>query len=142
MVGPGNPAFCYLLFQKKMIRAFALFTLTNALILLVLYTYMILFQWKHNIPGWEVTTSKYPNVEQAYFILNIFALTYFIFAAIASLRSELQIAYIQNFITNIDEKEVNYMMLRTVEIQSTFALTEPTSRCRFPQSRSSGCSRR
>ncbi len=125
-----------------MIHAFALFTLTNAAILLALYSYMVGFQWYHNIPGWEVTSSKYPYVEQAYFTLNIFSLTFFVFSAISTLRSELQVAYIRNFMTNEDEKEVNHMMLRTVEIQGALRLTQRTSHSRFPQSRWSGCSSR
>ena len=100
-----------------MIRAFALFALANATLLFGLYLYMVVFQWYHKIPGWEVTSSKYPYVEQTYVVLNVFALTVLIFSAIASLRSELQVAFVRNFVSNLDEKDVNHMMLRTVEIQ-------------------------
>lgn len=104
-----------------MIRVFALFALANAALLLGLYACMVLFQRYHGIPGWEVESAKYPHAEQAYVVVNIFVLTALIFAAIAELRSELQVAYIENFITNLDEKEVNHMMLRTVEVQGPLA---------------------
>ena len=101
-----------------MIHAFALQAIVNGLLILILYLSILAYQQKSGIQGWKVKTELYPSHEQIFTIINIVSLTFIIIRSCVHIRSKVQKAHIQNYIENSDEKDINVMMLRTVEIQS------------------------
>ena len=59
---------------------------------------------------------SYPKTEDAYLVLNMFYLDLFVLYFLYTLRSELRAAFLDNLVHNDYQKEVNWMMSRTLEI--------------------------
>ena len=69
--------------------------------------------------GDTISTSKYPIAEDAYAALNLIALNIFVVYFMYSLRQDLRQAYRENLSINDQQKETNWMMSRTLEIDGT-----------------------
>jgi hypothetical protein len=66
--------------------------------------------------GEKLNTSLYPRTEDAYTVLNLLLLNGVVVYGMFSLRHELRAAFVNNIVNNEFQREVNWMMTRTLEI--------------------------
>jgi hypothetical protein len=70
--------------------------------------------------GDEIDTSKFSKLEDVYQLVNMAILNCSVYVFIWLMISKLRRVYIENLRNNKSQKEINWMMSRTLEINGRF----------------------
>ncbi len=69
--------------------------------------------------GEKINTHEYPKTEDAYIAVNLLVINVIVVYCMYSLRIQVRNAYIDNINNNENQREINWMMTRTLEIDGS-----------------------
>jgi hypothetical protein len=113
----GIEGYSFILFVRKLISALLIYTIVDGILYCIFY--LILFFASGSTDLFEVTpdTDPYIALEDLYAVTHLISITALILWKMFEARKELRAAFIANFTENEEEQELNWLMLRTIELE-------------------------
>jgi hypothetical protein len=108
-----------MLFQRSLIHLFSTFFFINLVFYFGMFLFLIFKEGEYSIVLKLLNTDKYEWIPSFYSNVNLTLMTFLVIYSIVQLRRQLQAAFYYNNINNDIDRGLNYLKLRTVELESS-----------------------